>query len=164
MRYRKGSTPRLAYLLKGLAPYVRKYGRLSGLASFCGCHVQAAHTWFWLGNGRPPAPYALRALRWIEETSRKPILRFIPDWEDLRGWAAEIIRNENSGQELADYASSDLPAVQKYLLSKNRNRTRPDGEFALAVLEWYCWSRTAYRRHGQITPRIREVLEAEQRE
>lgn len=162
MRYKSGPTPRLAQFFKGLTPYLRKYGRLSALARFCGCHVQAAREWYRLGKGRPPAPQALRALRWAEEISRKPTLRFIPEWADLREWVAVVVQNENAGQELARYTATDLATVQKYLISGHRAQTRPDGEFALAVLEWYCWSRSAYQRHGVMTPVIKHVLNEEE--
>lgn len=161
MRYKGGSTPRLTQLLKDLTPHLQKYGRLSALARFCRCHVQAARGWFRLGNGRPPASVALRALRWAEEVSRKPTLRFIPEWESLREWAAAVVRDENADQELADFAATGLQAIQKYLLSEDRSETRPDGEFALGVLEWYCWSRTAYQRHGKMTLLVQKVLNEE---
>jgi len=62
---------------------------------------------------------------------------------------------------LADFAATDLGAIQKYLLSGGRTNTRPDGEFAPAALKWFCWSRTAYQRHGVMTATVRAVLDDE---
>lgn len=162
MRYKTQKTPRLARLIKNLAPYLRRYGRLSELARFSDCYVQAAQKWYLRGIGRPPAPQALRALRWKEEISRKPTLRFIPEWEDLRRWAGSLVASEGAIQELAEVAKTDLKTVEKHLLSEKPGATRPDGEFGLAVLDWYCWSRTSYQIHGHARDMVRAVMQEEE--
>jgi hypothetical protein len=70
--------------------------------------------------------------------------------------------SEGAGQELAEVAKTELKTVEKHLLSEKSGTTRPDGEFALAVLDWYCWSRTSYQIHEHARDMVRMVMQEEE--
>jgi len=73
------------------------------------------------------------------------------------------VASEGASQELAAVAETDLKTIEKHILSEKAGATRPDGEFALAVLDWYCWSRTSYQIHGHARDLVREVMQEEER-
>ncbi|MFZ4776825.1 MAG: hypothetical protein ACOYM3_15750 [Terrimicrobiaceae bacterium] len=164
MRYPKKYAKRLAAISKNdITPRLNKWGRSAALAAACGCHRQAIYKWFSLCQGRPPAEATLLALRWSEEISRKQELRYFPSWEDFRERARVIILRDNLLSEVSRFCEAQPAIIEHYLLNADRAERRPDGEFALAVFDWFQESRIAYRRLPErlLHPDIKKVFEDE---
>lgn len=162
MHYTWKTALRLEKLLKEIQPQLRKRGRSSALANFCGCHRQSIYKWFIRGEGRPTAAQVLLACRWSEETSRRKTLRYFPSWIELRERTRIITQADRLLQWPDEFSGFRRSDVVRYILHPDRNSWMPDGEFALALIEWFEIARKKYDRDEKQThPDIRQVFDEE---
>jgi hypothetical protein len=91
---------------------------------------------FVLGEGRPRASVALRALIWLEEGSKAGNVRFIPTWKEMAKIMSQVLSVYAMAERLAEHCGIGSHQVFRHFKGTSGLKTEPEAETALAILRW----------------------------
>jgi hypothetical protein len=141
MRRFEGSTPRLDLLRRQLRVFLRRRGAASALARACSiCRPttrQQISLWFTKGSYIPPATPTLLAARFIVSQPKwKGEKSYIPTWDELMEIVTPLLTIRGTAADLSRHCGRPMYAVSRYFAHAAGQRREPDGEVALAALDW----------------------------
>jgi hypothetical protein len=149
MRRTADPTPRFDELRIRLSPCLLRRGAASRLARSWSAggkdKRRQVSLWFKKGEGRPMATPTLIALRflvaqpeWHEEEW------YVPAWSELVEIVIPLLSVRGRAANLARFCDRELYAISRYFSRTLSQRREPDGEVALAVLDWLTRQRIEY--------------------
>jgi hypothetical protein len=149
MRRVTALTPRMEKLRAHLLPYLQRRGTASHLARLCsingGEKRQQVSLWFKQGKGRPGAAAALLAARLlVAQLDWRDEEWYIPTWDELVQILIPLLTIRGKAAELARFCDREPYAISRYFSRSPRQRREPDGEVALAALDWLTRRRIEY--------------------
>jgi len=141
MRRATVSTPRLDKLRALLLPCLERRGAASKLARMWSAggkdKRQQISLWFKKGEGRPTAVPALLALQFLMVQPEWPHEEFyVPTWDETVRIAIPLLSIRGMAADLARFANRNPWDISRYFSRQASRRREPDGEVALATLDW----------------------------
>ncbi len=142
-------TPRIEKLRAQLLPCLQRRGMASRLARLCSSggeeKRQQISLWFRQGEGRPGAMPTLLAVRFlVAQPEWQEEEWYIPTWDELVRIVIPLLDVRGKAANLARFCDREPYAISRYFSRDSNQRREPDGEVALAVLDWLTQRRIEY--------------------
>lgn len=141
MRRAAVATPRMDLLRAHLFPHLARRGAASELARLWSPgntnKREQISVWFKKRKGLPTAIPTLLAVQFLMAQPEWPEEEFyVPTWDELVRIVTPLLSVRGKAADLARFCGRKPFAVSRYFSRKPRQRREPDGEVALATLDW----------------------------
>ncbi len=141
MRRAMVSTPRLDKLRALLLPCLDRRGAASELARMWSAggkdKRQQISVWFKRGEGRPMAVPTLLALQFLMAQPEWQVEEFyVPTWDEMVRIVIPLLSARGMAADLTRFCARKPHDISRYFSRQPNRRREPEGEVALATLDW----------------------------